>query len=338
MWLHGGAWLIGAGSDYNPADLSSRNNVIVVTINYRLGPFGYLALPGFAAEDPYHSTGNYGFQDQQAALRWVKANIAGFGGDPDNVTLMGHSAGAFSVCDHLASPLSKGLFQKAIVESGPCSSVVAAITGLDMRTRSNRFAARPALGCTGTAAAVGACMRSKSTEELLEADAGADAAAADLLSKVTFFPSVDGRYLPTTPRRAILTGRANKVPLLIGTTHDEGTLFGLVDNELAGRPLNASNYQATVTKLMAEFLPVGSGIVGRLLTAFYPLRDYPTPPGYDPFVAPAHLAFGAMLTDIVFSCSAKNTYGFTRARDGPPTPTSSTIPPRRTASRARPPH
>ncbi len=82
VWFHGGAWVIGAGSDYDPAELSSSKNVIVVTVNYRLGAFGWLALPGLTNENPYHSTGDYGLQDQQAALRGVKANIAGFGGDP----------------------------------------------------------------------------------------------------------------------------------------------------------------------------------------------------------------------------------------------------------------
>jgi len=303
VWFHGGAWLIGAGSDYDPTELVERQNVIVVTINYRLGPFGWLALPGLKDESAYHSTGNYGLMDQQQALRWVKANIGGFGGDPGNVTIAGESAGSFSVCDHLAAPGSAGLFQRAIAESGPCAGTAAALAGVDMETRSTRFAARAALGCRGSAAAVVACMRGKSTEQLVNAT-GQGNDDASLVSKATFFPSVDGHYLPMTPRQAIATGHANRVPLLIGSNHDEGTLFSVLEVENAGRELNADTYKSELATVLDEFLPIGSGIAADLLVGLYPLRNYPTPAGYDPYQAPAHLAYGAILTDVVFACAA----------------------------------
>ncbi|MBV9747664.1 MAG: alpha/beta fold hydrolase, partial [Acetobacteraceae bacterium] len=119
VFLHGGAYFGWSGSmaAYDGTYLA-RKGVVVVTINYRLGPFGFLAHPDLDAESPQHLSGNYGLLDQQAALRWVKANSAAFGGDPERITLFGHSAGAGSVGYAMASPLAKGLFRRAIVMSG----------------------------------------------------------------------------------------------------------------------------------------------------------------------------------------------------------------------------
>jgi para-nitrobenzyl esterase len=317
VWMHGGGFLQGSGTDYDPSDLAARENVIVVTINYRLGALGYLALPGFADENRFHSTGNYGFQDQQQALRWVNANIAGFGGDPDDVTIAGESAGGFSVCDHLVAPGSRGLFEKAIVQSSPCSSAIAAVAGVDMRTRSTRFAASPGLDCTGAPAAVVACMRSKPAEQLLSELTPGGGSELTIANTLGFFPNVDGHYLPANPRTAILAGRAGNVPVLIGSTHDEGTLVPLVDNDLAGKPLNADTYHSELARLFSASLPVGSDIPALLTQLVYPLRNYPAPPGYDPFVAPAHLAMGAFLTDLGFSCFTQNTSRLTTAAGQP---------------------
>jgi para-nitrobenzyl esterase len=125
FWIYGGALVLGDGYEfglYDARNLVSKRDVIVVTFNYRLGVFGFMAHPSLAAEDPDNSTGNYGVQDQRAALQWVKTNIAAFGGNPSAVTIFGESAGAFSVCYHLASAASGGLFQAAIMESGSCDS------------------------------------------------------------------------------------------------------------------------------------------------------------------------------------------------------------------------
>jgi para-nitrobenzyl esterase len=117
--IHGGWFFVGSAGDYDGRKLVNAGNVVVVIINYRLGPLGFLALPELTAESATHpSSGNYGFEEQQAALRWVKDNIGSFGGDPGNVTLFGESAGGYSVCTHLLAPGSSGLFQKAISESG----------------------------------------------------------------------------------------------------------------------------------------------------------------------------------------------------------------------------
>ncbi|MBP6729758.1 MAG: carboxylesterase family protein, partial [Microthrixaceae bacterium] len=123
VFLHGGAFVGGSGGqiNYDGQRLSESGRVIVVTINYRLGPLGFLSHPALAAEDPAHATsGMYGLEDQTAALAWVKANAAAFGGDPGNVTIFGESAGGISACLHLVMPASAGLFDRAIIESGPC--------------------------------------------------------------------------------------------------------------------------------------------------------------------------------------------------------------------------
>jgi len=120
FWIHGGGLVVGESDGYDPSPLVAQG-VVVVTINYRLGELGFLAHPALAAESPTGASGNYGLMDQQAALRWVQRNIRAFGGDPDNVTIFGQSAGALSVHSQLASPLAAGLFHKAIVESGAYS-------------------------------------------------------------------------------------------------------------------------------------------------------------------------------------------------------------------------
>ena len=119
VWIHGGSFTGGSGKIYDARWLVSRGDIVVVTINYRLGTLGFLAHPALG---PPGDVGNYGLQDQQAALRWVRDNIANFGGDPNKVTVAGESAGGMSVCDHLVAPGSEGLFRAAIIQSAPCRS------------------------------------------------------------------------------------------------------------------------------------------------------------------------------------------------------------------------
>ena len=124
VWIHGGAFVNGSGDVYDARWLTTRGDIIVVTINYRLGALGFLAHPALG---PGGDVGNYGLADQQAALRWVQENIAGFGGDPDKVTIAGESAGGMSVCDHLVAPGSEGLFSAAIIQSAPCQAAIRAV-------------------------------------------------------------------------------------------------------------------------------------------------------------------------------------------------------------------
>ncbi|MGH3913668.1 MAG: carboxylesterase family protein [Pseudonocardiaceae bacterium] len=114
VWVHGGGFIGGSGSDHDPERLVTCGDLVVITVNYRLGIFGSLTHPGLGRE------GSFALQDQQVALRWVQANIAAFGGDPGNVTLAGLSAGALSICSQLASPSAAGLFHKAIIANGSC--------------------------------------------------------------------------------------------------------------------------------------------------------------------------------------------------------------------------
>src|ERR1041385_850940 len=122
VWIHGGAFVFGSGGDpfYAGAELARTRGVVVVTINYRLNGLGFLAHPALDAEDPDHTSGNYGIRDQIAALQWVQRNIHEFGGDPAHVTLFGESAGGYSTCVHYVDPKTANLFEKAIVESGVC--------------------------------------------------------------------------------------------------------------------------------------------------------------------------------------------------------------------------
>lgn len=117
VWIHGGGYQTGAGSNFNPSTLAGEQQVVVVTVNYRLGALGFLAASGL---EQGGAVGNYGLQDQQMALKWVRQNIAAFGGDPRNVTAFGESAGGMSVCQQLSMPGAQGLFNKAIIQSGPC--------------------------------------------------------------------------------------------------------------------------------------------------------------------------------------------------------------------------
>src|SRR5215467_4309467 len=153
VWIHGGGFSGGAGRVYDGAVLAARNHVIVVTINYRLSAFGFLALPSLDAESPDGSSGDYGLMDQQAALRWVQNNAFAFGGSPGDVTIFGESAGGASVCANLASPTAFGLFSRAIAESG---CIFPAQTRRAAEQQGAALASK--LGCTRAATAA-ACLR-----------------------------------------------------------------------------------------------------------------------------------------------------------------------------------
>ncbi len=174
VWIHGGSFVTGAGSlsVYDGANLAGKG-VVVVTINYRLGPLGFLALPALSKESPQGVSGNYGLLDQIAALRWVQKNIAGFGGDPARVTVFGESAGAISVLDLMVSPLAKGLFQRAIAESGILLDrgfgVKTAGTLAQAEADGQSFAKKLGVDPNGD---VAAAMRAKSPAELLAAAQG----------------------------------------------------------------------------------------------------------------------------------------------------------------------
>jgi para-nitrobenzyl esterase len=208
VWYHGGGWRSGSGTLYTPNGAPlAKKGVVLVTVNYRLGPLGFLAHPELTAESPHHSSGNYGFLDQIAALQWVRQNIAAFGGDPGRVTIFGESAGSWTVSVLMASPLAKGLFHRAIGESG------------------GRFARQPHL----TEDRDGVQSAERNGIAFAKA-AGADsikelrAIPADTLLKVPGYrteETIDGWVLPREVRATFADGQYNAVPLIVGSNADE---------------------------------------------------------------------------------------------------------------------
>src|SRR5215475_422830 len=160
VWIHGGNLTAGESDDFDGSMLATLGNVIVVTINYRLGALGFLAHPALTAESPDHASGNYGIMDQAEALRWVHRNILFFGGDPTRVTIFGESAGGLSVHSQLASPGSAGLFHRAIVQSGAYQLTEPSLTAAE--TVGTTFATNAA--CTDQTAA---CLRALTVEQVL---------------------------------------------------------------------------------------------------------------------------------------------------------------------------
>jgi para-nitrobenzyl esterase len=214
VWFHGGGFTQGSGSLPSfGGDALARKGVVLVTINYRLGPLGFLAHPELDAESPDHVSGNYGLLDMIAALRWVQANVTGFGGDPRNVTISGQSAGALGVGAMMASPLASGLFLRAIVESDPMFGMNDPMQTLAQSEQGGaKFA--DALGVHTLAE-----LRMLSGPELVQAIGvnGSKAVGFGLR------PNVDGHVLPRDLPERIATGQGNGEAILIGTNFDEGT-------------------------------------------------------------------------------------------------------------------
>ena len=206
---------------YNGTTLAQRG-VIVVTPNYRLGALGFLAHPQLDNESPHNASGNYGIMDQQAAMKWVQKNIDKFGGDPSRVTLFGQSAGAESVLVHVASPTSKGLYQQAIVESGPFWASGATINATHPKVFAEQFGMEYAasLGYSGPDAI--ARMRLLTPEALLNATPS-PAPGFWTTHTVLFEPTVDGWILPDTMDNLYLSHKENPVPLMIGNNANDGT-------------------------------------------------------------------------------------------------------------------
>ncbi len=203
FWIHGGGFVDGSANQHDGRQLAARTGLIVVTVNYRLNVFGFLALPALSAEAKDGSSGNYGLLDQLAALQWVNRNIAAFGGDPACVTIAGQSAGGFSVCALLASPLASGLFQRAIIQSGGAQA------GFLQAAEEAGSAFASSLGYSDPATAA-LWLRRLSTARLLSASASVHA-----------WPNASGAFLPVPPDQAIASGAYHRVPVLIGQNHDE---------------------------------------------------------------------------------------------------------------------
>lgn len=213
FWIHGGDNVIGSASEpwYDATQLAERANAVVVTINYRLGAFGWLAHPAFARENPHAATGNYGLHDAIAALSWVQRNAAVFGGDPTKVLVFGQSAGASNTCALVTSPLARGLFSRAMMLSLSCH-----IIGEPGIASTNEVAERK-LGCTG-ASDVAACLRSKSAKEIASLP-GASLVRTD--EQADYYETIDGWAVPEHPEALLAKGKHNRMPMILGTTRDE---------------------------------------------------------------------------------------------------------------------
>ena len=228
VWIHGGALVTGESNDYDPTQLV-EHGVTVVTINYRLGALGFLAHPALA--DANGQSGDYGLMDQQAALRWVQRNIASFGGNPHHVTIFGESAGGLSTLSQLASPQAKGLFERAVVESGSYNLTQASLASAE--AAGETFATK-----AGCASQTAACLRSLPVSTIL---ADQDASG--------YTPNINTEVLPESLGAAFAAGHFNRVPIINGTNRDEWRLFVAL-SELAGRPVTASNYQSMISSTL----------------------------------------------------------------------------------------
>ena len=267
VWIHGGAFVFGSGSSSSGVSFA-RQGVILVTFNYRLQRLGFFAFPALGREQPEELKGNYAYMDQIAALQWVQRNIAAFGGDPRNVTIFGESAGGVSVHTHLTSPLSRGLFHKAIIQSGGGRDGV--LTGRPMRedgvdpnypvsaeTIGVNFARRH--GIEGTDAAALARLRALSAAEII--DGGQESAGQG--GPVTYSgPILDGRLAVETFQSAYEAGRQAQVPLMIGTNSADFIGFISADTKEA----LFSQFGEGKAKAIAAYDPDGTAELRALLT------------------------------------------------------------------------
>jgi para-nitrobenzyl esterase len=208
VWIHGGGYFGGTGSTYDGRNLAENGEVIVVTTNYRLNIFGFFAHPELREEDENGSTGSQGTLDQVAAIKWVHDNIEEFGGDPDNITIFGESAGGWSICTLVATPLTNGLFHKAILESGGCD------TSRDLEEGyKSASATSDKLGCEADDIR---CLRDLPAKKILN-----KGSKGMITGGIDFMPHHDGYALTGTPLSMIRSGNFNKVPFMAGYNRDE---------------------------------------------------------------------------------------------------------------------
>jgi para-nitrobenzyl esterase len=231
VYFYGGGFVAGDGSEprYDGASMASKG-IVAVTVNYRLGVFGFFAHPELSKESPQRAAGNYGLLDQHAALKWVQQNIAAFGGDPQRVTIAGESAGSISVSAQMASPLSKKLIAGAIGESGSILGALSAVPLADGEQNGVKFAT--AIGKDSLAA-----LRAMPGEQLLEATAKP--------GLPRFSPTVDGWFFPKSPFEIFAAGKQARVPLLAGVNSEESGYFGILGRE---QP-TVENYRKALERL-----------------------------------------------------------------------------------------
>lgn len=272
IWIHGGGNFAGSSADLVPTTkqlwydgqfFAAKRGAIVVTANYRLGPFGFFAHPALAGEQS--PLGNQGLLDQRLVMQWVQDNIASFGGDPKNVTIFGESAGSSDVCYHVASPLDTGLFERAISESGGCTvSINGGKDPTAAQAAPSMVAFAKAMGCD-TAADPLACLRATSVSDILtnamqpDPESGLTSTAPWTFGVVVDGP---GGFLPDQARTLYDNGQIAHVPYLLGSNNDEGTLFLLTAPSIG----SASDY---ATALQQHF-----GSEADAVAAVYPVSNF----------------------------------------------------------------
>jgi para-nitrobenzyl esterase len=294
VWIHGGGFTLGEAvqADGGTAgDLIARQaGVVVVSMNYRLGQFGFLAHPELSAESENGASGNYGLLDQTAALRWVRDNIAAFGGDPDNVTIFGESAGAFSVCSHVVSTRSEGLFHKAILQSGACERPWPSLAVAEQQGG----VIAEALRCDGAPEGELACMRTKDAADVLAALPPAPNFGFNPSDERggSWGPVLDGFFFKEQPGDSFGSGNFNRVPTIVGFTKNEARMFVWLGQIDPSGPLvvTPENYQAQIARLVG-----GDMSLAAQAAAEYPLDDFEEP----------IVALAAVATDVIFRCPGK---------------------------------
>ena len=303
VFIHGGGNIQGSASQtlpggallYDGALVANAHDVVVVTLQYRLGPLGYLALPELSAESTLKASGHYGTLDQIAALKWIKANIQALGGDPQRVMIFGESAGAVNTCTLVASPLARGLFHAALMQSAACTSTPLALAE---RAGDQAMAFTP---CADAQDRV-ACLRALDAGDLVRAIPGSVSFGVMPTGgrAISYGPVVDGHTLKAAPLLTIERSEHNKVPFVVGSNADE-----LEDSALL--PLRAETAQEYERIVRATLAPLGSQAAQRVLDA-YPVSAYDTPQD----------ALVQVFTDSIFTCNARRTArAFARGQQEP---------------------
>jgi len=284
VFIHGGGFVQGSSRDplYDGANLARAGDLVVVTMNYRLGGLGFLATEALAAESSEDSAGNYGSRDQIAALSWVGRNVAAFGGDPDEVTVFGESAGGSSICVLLGSPRADGLFGRAIQQSGGgCYAYpdLREAGRLPSAIESSRGVVA-ATGCDRVADEL-ACLRGLDASEIV--DATLVGAGTSVFGLPGIGPNVDGDVLPGLPFDRMLAGDVPDVPFIAGSNADEMALFAM-DMTVP----TAAAYERIVREAL------GDTVVADRVLELYPADAFRTPKA----------AYIAVSSDIIFICPA----------------------------------